>query len=56
MRWLKEYLKWLKSSLPVIEDGRVHFTRDSLILIFVVVCALLFSFYLLGVLAGHRFL
>lgn len=55
MRWLKDYFKWLKDSLPIVEGGRVHFTRDSLILIFVVVCALLTGFYLLGILAGRLF-
>ncbi len=55
MRWLKEDFRWLKDSRPIIEGIRVHFTKDSLILIFVVVCALLTGFYVLGVLAGPNF-
>ena len=55
MRWLREYFKWIKDSLPIIENGRVHFTKDSLILVLVVVSALLTGFYLLGILAGMIF-
>ncbi len=55
MRWLKEYFMWLKDSLPIIDGRQVHFTKDSLIFIFVVVSALLTGFYVLGVLAGSNF-
>lgn len=55
MRWLKEYLKWLKESLPIIEGRRVHFTKDSLILLLVIVSALLTGFYVLGILTGMIF-
>lgn len=55
MRWLKEFIRWIKDSLPIIEGRRVHFTKDSLILLLVVVCALLTGFYLLGILAGMIF-
>gem|GEM_PF-5536614 len=55
MRWLKEYLKWLRESLPIVEGWRIHFTKDSLILLAVVICALLTGFYLLGILTGMIF-
>lgn len=55
MRWIKEYFKWIKDSLPIVEGRMVHFTKDSLILIFTVVCALLTGFYVLGILTGLLF-
>ena len=55
MRQLKEFLRWLRDSLPVIEGGQVHFTKDALILLLVVVSALLTGLYVLGILVGGSF-